>query len=130
MAPIHSWGTMWLPLYMGIPYLLNLRAWGGNIFDALMLADFSLRSTQWRTHQDGTQIHSQTAWAVLLKSQRICNREVIPQVQRRCSQFNQYHEPHVPITARKNRHIPHTNVLCNKPTPKLRRSATVCKLQS
>ena len=28
MVSIRSWGEMWLHLYMGIPYLLNVREWG------------------------------------------------------------------------------------------------------
>ena len=41
-----------------------------------------------------------------------------------------YHKPHAPIVARTNHHIPHTTVLRNQPASKLRRFATVSKLQS
>ena len=41
-----------------------------------------------------------------------------------------YHEPHAPIVARTNHHIPHTTVLCDKPASKSRRFATVCELRS
>ena len=55
---------------------------GGGFFVVPMLADFALRSPQWRAHLDFPEIHSPT---VLLKSQLICNREVKSEVQRRCS---------------------------------------------
>ena len=32
MASICSLFAMWLPLYMGIPYFLNVSAWGGTFF--------------------------------------------------------------------------------------------------
>ena len=90
----------------------------------------SLRSFDQCYHHDGPQLHSPTAWSVLLKSRRICDHEVVLQVQRRCSQFNRYHKPHTQIAACTNRHIPHTTVTFNKPASKLRWFAMVCELQS
>ena len=70
MATICSLFEMWLPLYMGIPYLFITRTWGGTFLVVPTLADFALRSPQWRAHLDFTKIHSPT---VLLKSRSINN---------------------------------------------------------
>ena len=42
----------------------------------------------------------------------------------------QYHEPHAPIFARTNHHIPHTTVLCDNPASNSRRFTTVWELRS
>ena len=49
-----------------------------------------------------------------------CDREVILHVQQCCSQFNRYREPHAPIAARTNRHIPHPTVPYDKPWIQIR----------
>ena len=48
-----------------------------------------------------------------------CDCEVVLHVQRCCSQFNQYHKPHAPITTHTDRHIPHITVPCNNPRKRI-----------
>ena len=70
------------PSIHGNPIFFHHQDMGGDFFVVPTLADFALRSPRWRAHLDCPEIHSPT---VLLKSQQICNRQFISEVQRRCS---------------------------------------------
>ena len=113
-------------LYTWESHIFSTLGHGGGIFWCPNVGWFCFKVSP----HYGPQLHHPTFWAVLLKSRQICDHEVISQVQWCCSQLNQYHEPHLPIATRTDRHIPHTTMPWDKPASKSRRFATVCELWS